>query len=490
MSNNNSIALLPLDNRPVSYLLPKQIADFSGIDLILPERNKLGDLNRGVDLAYIDNWCRDVACNVSTWIIALDTWIYGGLVQSRKHDFTIGELKKRVDAFVGEDNYPRFQSVYGFSSIMRIPNYNSSEEEKDYWENYGEKIFKWSELMYKVGRGVKTEGISNEALIEAWYQSSKEIPPEILADYKAHRDKNLTVNNLWLESLHKNLFKYLVFSSDDSAKYGMNVVEAEFLTKEIEKHHFEKIARVISGTDEISLLLLTNSIVETCHGMSLPTVHIYFNDEKGKNERGIYESSSISSIVKNHIGLLDLKENKIENADIVICVHVASGLQGDHVFKTIPANTKENAKKLVKYIENINKPFILIDLAYANGSDPNLINELLKSKINWNNCYGYAGWNTAANSTGSALAMGICRWIAEKKNTFKENEFKKALLVRFLDDYAYQAKIRYKDIKESEINEKMTEYEEQFSRFLGIGNVNVQCKLPWKRSFEVEINII
>ena len=41
MVNKDSIALLPLDDRPVSYLLPKQIADFSGVNLILPEKDDM-----------------------------------------------------------------------------------------------------------------------------------------------------------------------------------------------------------------------------------------------------------------------------------------------------------------------------------------------------------------------------------------------------------------------------------------------------------------
>ena len=50
VAHKKSIALLPLDNRPVSCLLPKQIADFSGINLILPKRKYLGGLKKGCDL--------------------------------------------------------------------------------------------------------------------------------------------------------------------------------------------------------------------------------------------------------------------------------------------------------------------------------------------------------------------------------------------------------------------------------------------------------
>ena len=486
---NNKIALLPLDNRPVSYLLPKQIADFSDIDLILPERNKLGDLNKGADFEYIENWCRGVACNAPTMVISLDTWMYGGLVQSRKHNFSLEELKKRVDLFVGEDNYPRLrQNIYGFSTIMRIPNYNSSEEEKDYWKDYGEKIFKWSYNMHKVGRGIKNDNESYDDLIDNWYKSTADIPIKILLDYKALRDKNFGVNIQWLESLHNNLFNYLIFSCDDSSDYGMNVVEAEYLIKEIRKHKFREKAKVISGTDEIPLILMTKSILETCSGMSLPKISIYYNDLQGRNEKARYEQSSIYKSITSKVEFLTSTIYEENEADIILFVHLASSVQGDHIFKIEPEDTRNNAKELVKEIEKSKKPFMILDLAYANGADPNLINELKKSKVNWDSCYGYAGWNTCSNSAGTVLAMGINRWISERRNIFNKEAFKKCLLTRFLDDYAYQAIIRHPNITEKEVNEKIRPYIQDFSKIIGLDIQESNCVLPWRRSFEIEIN--
>jgi len=138
---------------------------------------------------------------------------------------------------------------------------------------------------------------------------------------------------------------------------------------------------------------------------------------------------------------------------------------------------------------SINKPFIILDLAYANGADPLLIESLLNTNINWQNCYGYSGWNTTSNSTGSALAIGINRWLAEKKNRFNYEEFKKCLLTRFLDDYAYQTQIRHPQITEEETNNRIKSFVEDFSRILDLDNISVKCTLPWKRSFEVEIDI-
>ena len=488
MKEKYSIALFPLDNRPVSYLFPKQVADFAGIDLLTPERKYLGDLKHESDLDYLGHWLKDI--NKMPLIISLDNFVYGGLVQSRKHSFTLEKLKSRVDLF--KNHYCRGMSehaftIYGFSSIMRIPNYNGSEEEKDYWKDYGEKIFKWSELMHQVSN--KTVGTTPKLplLIEEWYQSSKKIPVEIIADYKSHRDKNLTVNIFWLELLHKNCFEYLIFSCDDSAKYGMNVIEADYLKKEIKKHNFTNLTKVVSGTDEIPLVLLTKAILKNSNLM--PSISLHFNSTTGKDKIARYESNSIHDSVLNQIGTLGIEIKDLKNSDIALFVHCADSVQGDHIFHKIPEDTKQNAHELKKLLEEIKKPFIVVDLAHANGADPNLIEALLNSKINWSQCYGYAGWNTCSNSTGSALAIAINRWIAEKENVFNKEAFKKCLLTRFLDDYAYQAKIRYSKITEEEVNEKIKPYVKEFSKLFGLTNAQVTCKLPWQRAFEVEVTI-
>jgi hypothetical protein len=422
-------------------------------------------------------------------VISLDNLVYGGLVQSRKHSFKAEELKNRINVLSNyrKDLWPQVPEIYGFSSVMRIPNYNSSEEEKDYWKDYGEKIFRWSELTYRVGRGILDDEKTNEELIEKWYQCSKSIPSRILADYKSHRDKNFTINMLWLDSLHAVSFEYLIFSCDDSGKYGMNVLETEYLRKQIKSHNFSHLAKVISGTDEIALVLLTKAVLKV--SKQIPSLSLYFNSVEGKNQLARYESNTISDSVLNQVETLGIEVKDFKDSDIGLYVHCADSVQGDHIFKTNPNDTKNNVENLIKELEKSDKPFIILDLAYANGADPNFVEALFDSKIDWNQCYGYAGWNTCSNSTGSVLAIGVNRWLAEKENRFNPEAFKKCLLTRFLDDYAYQVQIRHINSMEEEVNEKMKPFVKRFSELLNLNNVEVQFKLPWNRSFEVEVKL-
>ncbi len=477
-----NIALLPLDNRPVSYLLPKQIAEFSGIDLVLPGRDFLGGLKSSSDLSYIDNWIINLD-DINALVISLDNFIYGGLVQSRIHSIDLNILKKRASKILNLKDLNK----YGFSSVMRIPNYNNDEEEKSYWKEYGEKIFQWSELTHKVGRNIKEEGSSYHDLLNKWYETSKTVPPDILADFKYHRDKNFALNLYWLDLLNEKEFNYFIFSCDDSSQYGINVVEAEYLSKQIRKQNLLSKAKVISGTDEIPLVLMLKVVLD--QSKIKPSVSLIFNSESGKNEMAKYESNTVYSSVINQIDTLGLDLKEAEDSDIALFIHSSNSKQGDHIFKEEIEDTSENAKKLIDKILEIQKPFILIDLAYANGADPKLIKALMESEINFDLCYGYSAWNTCSNSTGSALSMGVNRWIAEKESRFKLEAFKKCLFTRFIDDYAYQSVIRHINITQAELESKMIPYVKEFSDILGIGNVDVKFKLPWNRSFEIEVII-
>ena len=56
-----NIAFIPIDNRPVCYSLPKQIAKIdSDLNLFLPERCFLGDLTKNADIDAILNWLENI----------------------------------------------------------------------------------------------------------------------------------------------------------------------------------------------------------------------------------------------------------------------------------------------------------------------------------------------------------------------------------------------------------------------------------------------
>ena len=371
-------------------------------------------------------------------ILALDTIAYGGLIPSRRSSDSIDDIISRLlrlkPLLYGK-------KVYAFSSIMRISNNNYSEEEKEYWAEYGKKIFEYS-----------FSGINNG------------IPREILEDYLATRKRNFEINKLYLKWQKEGVFETLIFSKDDCAPRGFNVEEA----KELERLG----GKTKTGADEIPLTLLARAVKKDIK------IFIRYTEPEYKNCISNYEDVSIEQSVTGQLELGGFQTvQNLNDADIILIVNNFIKKQGELVMEwdTEPFNKTFTAPEL---------PYAVADVRYANGADNAFIKQLLP-QIDLNNFFGYAGWNTSANTLGSLLAGIKIKWKAKKYN---EKAFCKLQMIRFLDDWAYQANVRKTIPAPCDIKELMTPFEKILTKKFN-QTTSIKYSFPWQRKFEVEINI-
>ena len=436
------ICFIPIDNRPVCYNLAKDIASIdTNIELFLPPRKMLGDLKKTANINGILSWLK--SCPKSDAIIlSLDTVAYGGLIPSRRSKDSFEKIKKRIND-LKQILIEKEAKIYAFSSIMRISNNNYNEEEKEYWKDYGKKIFE-----YSFSGGIK----------------KSDIPDEILNDYIETRKRNFEINKLYLKWQKEGIFDTLIFSKDDCAELGFNVEEA----KELENLG----GKTKTGADEIPLTLLSRAIKKDIK------ISVKYTEPDCKNLISNYEDVSIE---KSVLGQLELGGFKVvdteKEANIVLVVNNFREKQGELVmgWSTQPFN---------KTFTPPNKPYCVADVRYANGADNEFTKQLL-TQIDLNNFYGYAGWNTSANTLGSLLAGLKVRFNSRKYN---EKAFKKLQMIRFLDDWAYQANVRGQIDNPCDISGLMKPYEKQLNEILKLtGHTKIEYIYPWDRKFEVEI---
>ena len=433
------ICFIPIDNRPVCYNLAKDIVAIDeDLKLFIPPRDFLGDLNKVADIKGIFNWIKSLP-EYDCMVLSLDTLAYGGLIPSRRSGDNFEMIKNRMEELkpflVGK-------KVYAFSSIMRISNNNYNEEEKEYWKDYGKKIFEYS----------YSGGIINNG-----------IPNEILEDYIKTRERNFKINKMYLEWQKEGLFNTLIFSKDDCAEFGFNVNEA----KELE----ELGGNTKTGADEIPLALLSRAIEKDIK------VFVEFIEPDYKNCISNYEDVSIEKSVQGQLELGGFKQvlNK-KDADLVLLVNNFIEKQGELVMGW---DTKPYNKNFVES----DKLYAIADVRFANGADNHFVNDFI-DKINLNKFYGYSAWNTSANSLGSLLAA-----IKVKFNAIKYNDkaFKKLQMIRFLDDWAYQANVRALIENPMDIKNLMQKYEQKLSKIFDYKS-DFKYSFPWHRKFEVEIS--
>lgn len=442
-----NIAFVPIDNRPVCYTLAEQICAIdSDINLFMPERSWLGDLHKYADNDKIFKWLNNLT-NIDAVILSLDTVAYGGLISSRRCDDTFEQIKERVEK-LREILVEKNAKVYAFSSIMRISNNNINEEEKEYWGDWGKKIFEYSYQTHKNGCPFENN-----------------IPEEILKDYLATRKRNFEINKIYLEFQKQGLFDTLVFSKDDCAEYGLNVQEAMEL---------ERLGGFIkTGADEIPLTLLARSIKGRLK------VAPVFIEQEYKNLISNYEDVSIEQSVKGQLELAGCEVCKFDEADILLYVNNFKEHQGEIVMKV---DTKPFDGLWVKP----DKPYMVADVRFANGADNAFVERLFETDFD-DKFYGYSAWNTSANSLGSLICAAKIKYFAKLYNKLA---FKKLEVTRFLDDWAYQANVRQKlhSPDKNLIKQKMKLFEDRVFEKFGI-KYDVGYKFPWNRLFEVEICI-
>lgn len=459
------IALIPIDNRPVCYQLPKMIASIDkDIELLLPPRNLLGGLTTSSDINGLLDWLRKLE-NVDSLVIALDTIAYGGLVNSRRTSEPYEDILGRVNTLLNIITKKQFK-VYAFSSIMRISNNNVNEEEKFYWDKWGKRIFDYS---YNLHLSQTTN--ENEAALK--YECiEKTIPDEILYDYIKTRKRNYDINLYYLEKQKQGIFKKLYYTKDDCAKYGFNVKEANCLKL--------KGASVKTGADEVPLTLLACAMYEN---EVKPKILIKYSNPVTFHKISKYEDISVRECCIQQIqtagGVVAQNENE---ADIILHVNNFDYEQGDLM---LGESVKSNPVK-INYI----KPFVIADVVNANGADNDFISQNI-SIFNSLLFLGYAGWNTTGNTLGSAISTAITKYMAK---SYSEEAFKKLQAVRLLDDWAYQANVRKKmkdEIKKTEIdylNVEMKPYIEKVKKLLNLKN-DVCFSYPWNRFFEIEVTL-
>ena len=442
------LAFLPIDNRPVCYTLPKLIAEIDkDLELYLPKREFLGDLTKSADINAIFDWLKNLPKDIDAMILTLDTIAYGGLIPSRRCPENFDEIRKRIEQ-LKDILLEKKCKIYAFSSIMRISNNNYNEEEKEYWSKYGKKIFEYSYNFHKTEK-----------------QQDTSVPKDILDDYLSTRKRNFEINKIYLEWQKQGLFETLLFTKDDCAQFGLNVMEAQEL---------EALGGTTkTGADEIPLSLFARAIqgkVKICP---------VFLEPDYKNLISNYEDISVEKSVKSQIELAGCEVSDENNADILLYVNNFIDNQGEIVMgiETQPFD---------KTFTTPQKPYMIADVRFANGADNNFIKELSKNEFDDKYFYGFSAWNTTANTLGSLICGGKIKYLAQE---YCSEAFKKLQLTRFLDDWAYQANVRQKLSFQntSELNKKMQIYEGLIKNKLGIDECNINYAFPWNRLFEVEI---
>ena len=491
------IVLLPLDERPCNYLFPQKLFSHDDIEIALPKN--LGDKKISADLNEIDKFLTNECKDATGLIISLDTLLYGGLVPSRIHNEKEDTLKERLQILRDIRRENPSLIIYAFNIIMRCPNYSSSDEEPDYYENYGREIHEIGAAMHKSHLGVENI-LPLDEIIE-------KVPDRYLNDYISRRKVNKALNLASLELVKDKTVDTLVVPQDDSCKYGYAAIDQREIRKAIIKNCLEDKVLMYPGADEVELTLISR-MINVLKG-SKPKIYIKYATDAARNIIPLYEGNMLSGTLKYHIlsAGCQLTESH-ELADIIMAVTAPAGNMEEAInqpSKFPEYYAERNIAEMFDFIKDRlaeGKIVTIADNAYANGGDLQII-RLLNANNLLMKVDGYAGWNTSANTVGTAIAEAVDSY--HFKLTQKHQNF---LGLRYIEDAGYCSVVRqqianelqkygmnYFDVKEKDgiVSEIVKEKLEEFIKNeLSSISTNLQISkliMPWRRMFEVDITV-
>lgn len=501
------VLYVPLDERPCNRLYPQYIAKCSNeIEIITPSIDILGYKKTPCNLEKVWSFLEDNINTVDVAILSIDMLIYGGLLPSRLHNSTTEELEKYIERLKNLKSRNTNLKIYAFSLIMRTPKYNSSDEEPDYYEYFGEDIFKRAYLLDKDNH----EGLSDKEKT-VLKKLEEKIPREHIVDYEIRRETNIQINKKILEVLNDKFIDYLVIPQDDSAEFGYTAIDQRKINLYIESSNLLGDVLIYPGADEVGATLLARAYSD--YKDKKIKIYPLYSSVLGPTIIPLYEDRPMFESLKSHIisaGACIVRN--YEEADIILAINSPGKIMQESwdQFENIDGsyNSFRNIMNFVLEIKMLiekGKKVVLADCAYANGGDYKLIKLLDKYKI-LDKLNAYYGWNTHCNTLGTTISQGIITSFNCNDKNIKYN-----IIYHLLEDVFYQAKVRMKVNKELlekydcnyfDISKRQDEIQDKISdlifdeynsvinfSFEDLKIKDIKVYNPWKRMFEIGIEL-
>ncbi|WP_427113427.1 DUF4127 family protein [Megasphaera sueciensis] len=491
-----TILYVPQDNRPVDLAYTVSTAQDAGYTIITPPQKYLSGSNFKGSPEQLLQWVDAHAGEADAMVLSVDSLVYGGLVDSRKHNMDMATLVRRINEIEKIKNNHSHIPIYAFSTVMRSPWAGGQGVEPDYYLTYGNDIYELSALQSKMDE----EGLNPQERTD-WFNIVQRVPMEYLQDWYNRRRKNMMVNHILIQCAKKGIFTYFCLGHDDNSTHTQSALEAKYLETE-SKGVSNNVYGSFPGADQLGLLLITRASND--FNNYHPKITVIYPLGGGARTVPSYDGQEIGKTIKAHIEAVGGVITDKERPDLLLAVNTPLTTQTSESanFENFPImldSTKVFLGQIEKAIQ-AGIPVSIVDMAFSNGSDNTLVYGLYMDKIMYS-LAAYNGWNTASNSVGYGVSQGIL------SKYMTADAHQRMLTTQYLDNWAYQANVRdyitrmQEKIKKNEepqyfstINaELQSRTKEQLQRYakdyLGVDPRTIQVTLPWNRLFEVYVDV-
>lgn len=486
-----TIILVPQDDRPVSLAYTADTAERAGYTVLTPPTYMLSgrDYQGAPDRVWY--WLQQNISRADAAILSTDTLIYGGLVDSRKHNESLETLTNRENRLRTLHRANPNVPIYAFGTIMRTPYASSGGVEPYYYASYGTSIYRISGLQDKMDAGTITKEEASELLA-----LKLSVPSEYLQDWFNRRTKNTIINKRLIQDVKNGTFTYFCLGYDDSTKNSQSALEARYL-KDDAKGLSDKVYGSFPGADQLALLLIARYYTDSNH--ITPKFAALYPLGRAEDTVPSYESQEIGKTIAQHITAAGGVMTDDQRPDILLAVNTPLASTGEsgqfNNFGMLKESTLDFMKR-VKEAQDSGIPISVVDVYFANGAD-NTLMKLLKKEDMLYSVAAYNGWNTASNTIGYSIAQAV---LAPEMT---EQSHKDMLSIQYLDNWAYQANVRKelyrlqsilgddpsKPVSSAVTEEMIAEIQDFAKKEMGLDPATVSADFPWGRLFEIDAKV-
>lgn len=487
-----TVLYVPQDDRPVSLQYTVDTAREAGMTVLTPPQHLISGKTYQGQADQIMAWVEQNAGRADVMVLSTDTLIYGGLVDSRKHNIPLSTLQNRLKRIEGLKARNKNVRIYGFGTVMRSPRASGGGTEPAYYAEYGPTIFQIAALQDKLDSGSLTQEETQKLMS---LQAS--VPVEYLQDWFDRRQKNMKINKELIDETRSGVFDYFALGHDDTSQLSQSALEGRYLNKYSKDISVEKYGS-FPGADQLGLLLMARSRTDV--STEKPTFSVIYPLGGGGKTLPGYEDQTIDKTIAQHVEAVGGTMVTQGKPTVLLAVNtpLTTSTGESENFPMISNSTNAFVDRIQQAVDSgVNVS--VADIAFNNGADNTLVSAMYKRDLLYK-IGAYNGWNTASNTVGYAIAQGLLL------KSMSPEGHRDMLTQQYLDNWAYQANIR-KDIYRmqdsirtdnvrysGELNERLESYlgeriQDFAEKYLKINPRTVKATFPWGRLFETDITV-
>lgn len=486
------IALLPLDDRPVNVMLPRDVAAVAGVTLDVPPQEILPQYRVQGDADALAAWLLERASDPETVhvVVSVDMLLYGGLIASRTSDDDTRTVLARLDTLREVRRRRPNLPISAVSLVMRASNSYSAAEEPLYWTDFGKELH---------SLGGDAQRLLGELEIVA-LDDLTPVPAEVVSDYSSRRLRNHVANLSTLTLVEDGTLDFLAITADDTAPFAAGTAEQLWLRHWMRMLPSGRDVLMYPGADEVGAVLIARALAANA-GIR-PSFSVACATDEGMTRVPPFENMPLSASVSRQVRAAGADE-VAEGGDVTLVMHAPDPGRHD-MFRGRPDVVDEDAVRdtvaLVRERLDAGERVALADVRYPNGADEPLVRALAEEGL-LGRLDAFGGWNTAGNTLGSVVAIAAAGVVGRASGTYDERAGRIALLTRLLDDFAYQAVVRtdsgpslfpdrFPMADDALVAEARRVIHAELSALLesllpNEGIEIAELTLPWRRSFEI-----